>query len=60
MDREDLMHNIIVRLAEVAELYRQRGIPLTKGGEYKGSPIHPSPFLSPKEKVEASFLGKPQ
>ena len=31
-DREDLMHNIIVRLAEVAEEYRQKGKPLTKGG----------------------------
>ena len=31
-DREDLMHNIIVRLAEVAEIYRQQGKPLTKGG----------------------------
>jgi hypothetical protein len=30
-DREDLMHNIIVRLAEVAEVYRQRGIPFNKG-----------------------------
>ena len=26
------MHNIIVRLAEVAEEYRQQGKPLTKGG----------------------------
>ena len=32
MDREDLMHDIIVRLAEVAEEYRQKGKPLTKGG----------------------------
>lgn len=31
-DREDLMHNIIVRCAEVAELYRQQGKPLTKWG----------------------------
>ena len=31
-DREDLMHNIIVRLAEVAEEYRQQGKPLTKWG----------------------------
>ena len=31
-DREDLMHNIIVRLAEVAEEYRQIGKPLTKWG----------------------------
>jgi len=30
-DREDLMHNIIVRLAEVAEVYQQRGIPFNKG-----------------------------
>ena len=30
-DREDLMHNIIVRCAEVAETYRQRGIPFNKG-----------------------------
>ena len=30
-DREDLMHNIIVRLAEVAEVYHQRGIPFHKG-----------------------------
>ncbi len=34
-DREDLMHDIIVRLAEVAEVYRQRGIPLTKWGSIK-------------------------
>ena len=31
-DREDLLHDIIVRLAEVAEEYRQKGKPLTKGG----------------------------
>ncbi len=31
-DREDLIHNIIVRLAEVAKEYRQQGKPLTKGG----------------------------
>ena len=31
-DREDLMHNIIVRLAEVAEEYHRQGKPLTKGG----------------------------
>jgi len=31
-DREDLMHDIIVRLAEVAEEYRQKGKPLTKWG----------------------------
>jgi hypothetical protein len=30
-DREDLTHNIIVRLAEVAEVYRQRGIPFHRG-----------------------------
>ena len=30
-DREDLMHNIIVRLWEVAEEYRQRGIPFHRG-----------------------------
>ena len=30
-DREDLMHNIIVRLAEVAEEYQQRGIPFHRG-----------------------------
>ena len=30
-DREDLMHNIIVRLAEVAEVYRERGIPFHRG-----------------------------
>jgi len=35
MDREDLMHNIIVRLAEVAEVYRQQGKPLTKGGSIR-------------------------
>jgi DNA-directed RNA polymerase specialized sigma24 family protein len=32
MDREDLMHDIIVRIAEVAEEYRQKRKPLTKGG----------------------------
>lgn len=31
-DREDLLHDIIVRLAEVAEEYRQQGKSLTKGG----------------------------
>ena len=31
-DREDLMHNIIVRLYEVAEEYHRQGKPLTKGG----------------------------
>jgi DNA-directed RNA polymerase specialized sigma24 family protein len=30
-DREDLLHNIIVRLAEVAEVYRQRGMPFNRG-----------------------------
>jgi hypothetical protein len=30
-DREDLMHDIIVRLAEVAEVYRQRGMPFHRG-----------------------------
>ena len=30
-DREDLMHNVIVRLAEVAEVYRERGIPFHRG-----------------------------
>jgi hypothetical protein len=35
MDREDLRHNIIIRLAEVAEKYRQMGNTLTKGGCYK-------------------------
>jgi DNA-directed RNA polymerase specialized sigma24 family protein len=30
-DREDLTHNIIVRLAEVAEIYHQRGIPFNRG-----------------------------
>jgi len=31
-DREDLMHDIIMELAEVAEEYRQKGKLLTKGG----------------------------
>ena len=30
-DREDLMHNIIVRLAEVAQMYQERGQPFNKG-----------------------------
>ena len=34
-DREDLMHNIIVRLAEVAEEYLQKGKPLTKWGSIR-------------------------
>ena len=34
-DREDLLHNILVRLAEVAEVYRQRGIPFHKGAVIK-------------------------
>ena len=55
-DREDLMHNIIVRLAEVAEEYRQQGKPLTKGGVYTGSPVYSPPLLPPKEKVEKSIL----
>ena len=31
-DREDLMHDIIVELAKVAEKYREMGKPLTRGG----------------------------
>jgi len=31
-DREDLMHDIIVELAKVAEKYREMGKPLTKAG----------------------------
>ena len=31
-DREDLLHDILVRVAEIAELYRQQGKPLTKWG----------------------------
>ena len=34
-DREDLMHNIIVRIAEVAEEYRRQGRPLSKWGAIK-------------------------
>lgn len=34
-DREDLRHNIIVRLAEVAEEYRQQGRTLSKWGAIK-------------------------
>jgi hypothetical protein len=34
-DREDLLHNIIVRCAEVAEVYRQRGIPFNKWAAIK-------------------------
>jgi len=34
-DREDLLHNIIVRVAEVAEVYHQRGIPFNKGAAIK-------------------------
>ena len=34
-DREDLLHNIIVRCTEVAEIYRQRGIPFNKGAAIK-------------------------
>jgi len=34
-DREDLMHDIIVRLAEVAEEYHRQGKPLTKGGCFR-------------------------
>ena len=34
-DREDLLHNIIVRCAEVAEVYRQRGIPFSRGAVIK-------------------------
>ena len=34
-DREDLMHDIIVRLAEVAEEYRQQGKTLTKWGSIR-------------------------
>jgi DNA-directed RNA polymerase specialized sigma24 family protein len=30
-DTQDLMQNIIVRLAEVAEVYRERGIPFHRG-----------------------------
>ena len=34
-DREDLMHNIIVRVAEVAEKYRRQGRSLSKWGAIK-------------------------
>lgn len=34
-DREDLMHNIIVRCAEVAEVYRERELPFNKGAAIK-------------------------
>jgi hypothetical protein len=34
-DREDLMHNIILRCIEVAEIYQQRGIPFNKGAAIK-------------------------
>ena len=34
-DREDLMHNIIVRVAEVAEEYRRQGKTLSKWGAIK-------------------------
>ena len=34
-DREDLMHNIIVRLYEVAEIYHQQGRSLSKWGAIK-------------------------
>ena len=34
-DREDLMHNIIVRVAEVAEEYRRQGRSLSKWGAIK-------------------------
>jgi len=34
-DREDLMHNIIVRVAEVAEEYRRQGKSLSKWGAIK-------------------------
>jgi len=34
-DREDLRHNIIVRIAEVAEEYRQQGRTLSKWGAIK-------------------------
>jgi hypothetical protein len=34
-DREDLMHNIIVRVAEIAEEYRRQGKPLSKWGAIK-------------------------
>jgi len=34
-DREDLLHNIIVRCAEVAEVYRQKGIPFSRGAVIK-------------------------
>jgi len=34
-DREDLLHNIIVRCAEVAEVYRQKGIPFNRGAVIK-------------------------
>ncbi len=30
-DREDLMHNIIVRLAEVAKVYQERGLTFNRG-----------------------------
>ncbi len=54
-DREDLMHNIIVRLAEVAEVDRQRGIPFHKGACIKVAEYTRLRFYHQKKRWERVF-----
>jgi len=54
-DREDLMHDIIVRLAEVAELYQQRGIPFHRGACIKTAQYTRLRFYDQKKRWRRVF-----
>lgn len=54
-DREDLMHNIIVRCAEVAEVYRQRGIPFNKGAVIKTAEYTRLRFYRDKKRLKRVY-----
>jgi len=54
-DREDLMQNIIVRCAEVAEVYRQRGIPFNKGAVIKTAEYTRLRFYRDKKRWKRVF-----
>lgn len=54
-DREDLLHNIIVRLAEVAEVYRHRGLPFNKGACIKVAEYTRLRFYHQKKNAKLLF-----
>jgi DNA-directed RNA polymerase specialized sigma24 family protein len=54
-DREDLLHNIIVRCAEVAEVYRQRGIPFNRGAVIKTAQYTRLRFYHQKKRWKRVF-----